>query len=96
MAGVLHGCARTTPCVRSELQRSKESTRTLARRYGLNPKTVAKWRSRKTTADGPMGPKQRRSSVLSSDEEALVVEFRQRTLLPLDDVLGICGSACQP
>ncbi len=88
MAGVLHGCARTTPCIRSELQRSKESTRTLARRYGLNPKTVAKWRVRKTTADGPMGPKQRRSSVLSPEEEALVVEFRQRTLLPLDDVLG--------
>lgn len=57
MAGVLHGCARTTPRIRSELQGSKESTRTLARRYGLNPKTVAKWRLRKTTFDGPMGPR---------------------------------------
>jgi len=88
MAGVLHGCARTTPRIRSELQGSKESTRTLARRYGLNPKTVAKWRLRKTTFDGPMGPKERRSSVLRPDEEALVVEFRRRTLLPLDDLLG--------
>src|SRR5580704_18746186 len=88
MAGVLHGCARTTPRIRSELQGSKESTRTLARRYGLNPKTVAKWRLRKTTVDGPMGPKVRRSSVLRPDEEALVVEFRRRTLLPLDDLLG--------
>src|SRR5580765_1044565 len=88
MAGVLHGCARTTPCIRSELQRSKESTRALARRYGLNPKTVAKWRVRKTNIDGPMGPKQRRSSVLRPDEEAFLVEFRQRTLLPLDDLLG--------
>jgi transposase InsO family protein len=88
MAGVLHGCARTTPRIRSELQGSKESTRTLARRYGLNPKTVAKWRRRETTVDGPMGPKVRRSSVLRPEEEALVVEFRRRTLLPLDDLLG--------
>jgi hypothetical protein len=28
----------------------------LAARYGLNPKTVAKWRRRGSTADAPMGP----------------------------------------
>lgn len=38
MAELLHGSARTTPRVRAELQASKESTRTLAKRYGLNPK----------------------------------------------------------
>jgi len=47
MGSVLHGCARTTPRLRAELQASKESTRTLAARYGLNPKTVAKWRKRR-------------------------------------------------
>lgn len=46
MAAVLHGTARTTPRVRAEVQTSKDSTRTLAARYGLNPKTVAKWRGR--------------------------------------------------
>ena len=56
MAGCLHGCARTTPRVRAELQASQESTRALAARYGLNPKTVAKWRARTDTADAPMGP----------------------------------------
>ena len=35
-----------------------------------------------------MGPREKRSSTLSPAEEAIVVEFRQRTLLPLDDVLG--------
>jgi transposase InsO family protein len=60
----------------------------LAARYGLNPKTVAKWRRRTTTADRPMGPARPRSSVLTETEEAIVVEFRRRTLLPLDDVLG--------
>jgi len=35
-----------------------------------------------------MGPRRPRSSVLTEIEEAIVVEFRRRTLLPLDDVLG--------
>jgi transposase InsO family protein len=88
MAAGLHGSARTTPRVRAELQASQEATRALATRYGLNPKTVAKWRERTTTADRPMGPSRPRSTVLTEAEEAIVVEFRRRTLLPLDDVLG--------
>ena len=88
MGSILHGSARTTPRLRAELQASQESTRSLAARYGLNPKTVAKWRKRPTTADAPMGPKTPRSTVLTSAEEAIVVAFRQKTLLPLDDVLG--------
>ena len=88
MAGVLHGSAGTTPRVRAELQASQEATRSLAARYGLNPKTVAKWRKRTTTADQPMGPTRPRSTVLSEGEEAIIVEFRRRTLLPLDDDMG--------
>src|SRR3982750_2389904 len=92
MTGVLHGSARTTPRIRAELQASQEATRVLAARYGLNPKTVQKWRKRTTTADQPMGPsmgpRRPRSTVLTEAEEAIVVEFRRRTLLPLDDVLG--------
>lgn len=42
LGDVLHGSARTTPYLRAELKASKESTRALAARYGLNPKTVAK------------------------------------------------------
>jgi transposase InsO family protein len=88
MAAGLHGSARTTPRVRAELQAAQDSTRALAARYRLNPKTVAKWRSRTGTADAPMGPRQPRSTVLTEAEEAIVVEFRRRTLLPLDDVMG--------
>jgi transposase InsO family protein len=88
LAELLHGSARTTPRVRAEFQASKESTRTLAKRYGLNPKTVAKWRRRSTTFDATMGPRVPRSTVLTELEEAIIVEFRRRTLLPLDDVLG--------
>jgi transposase-like protein len=88
MASVLHGSARTTPRIRAELQATQASARTLATQYGVNPKTVLKWRKRTTTADAPMGPKQPRSTVLTPAEEAIVVEFRRRTLLPLDDMLG--------
>src|SRR5918993_4941026 len=88
MAPGLHGSARTTPRVRAELQRAQEATRALAARHGLNPKTVAKWRRRTTTADRPMGPARPRSTALTEAEEAIVVEFRRRTLPPLDDVLG--------
>ena len=88
MASVLHGSARTTPRLRAEFQASKESSRALAARYGLNAKTVRKWRKRTTTADAPMGPKKPKSTVLTPAEEAIVVAFRQKTLLPLDDVLG--------
>ena len=88
MAAGLHGPVRTTPRVRAELQAAQGTTRSLAARYGLNPKTVAKWRGRTGTADAPMGPRRPRSSVLTEIEEAIVVEFRRHTLLPLDDVLG--------
>ena len=88
MGNVLHGSTRTTPHLRAEFQASQESTRSLAAGYGLNPKTVAKWRERSTTADQPMAPKTPKSTVLTPAEEAIVVAFRQKTLLPLDDVLG--------
>ena len=88
MAKALHGSARTTPRLRAEFQASKESTRSLAAKHGLNPKTVAKWRKRPHTTDAPMGPRPRRTAALSVAEEAMVVELRRRTLLPLDDVLG--------
>jgi len=57
MGQILHGSARTTEAVRRAIQHSQESIRALAGRYGINPKTVAKWKRRTATADAPMGPK---------------------------------------
>jgi len=57
MAQVLHGCARTTQETRRAIQESKESLRTIAERYGVNIKTVARWRKRDTVEDAAMGPK---------------------------------------
>ena len=58
----------------------------------LRPTTVQKWRKRQTTADAKMGPKEPGSTVLTREEEAMVVAFRRHTLLPLDD----CLYALQP
>ena len=87
MGQVLHGSATTTEAVRRAIQHSQESLRTLAKRYGINPKTVAKWKKRGSVADLPTGPREPRSTVLSIEDEAIIVVFRQHTLLPLDDCL---------
>jgi transposase-like protein len=70
MGQVLHGSAKTTHAVRAELQRSKAPVASLAKRYGINEKTVLKWRKRQSVEDMPMGPKERHSTVLSAMEEA--------------------------
>jgi hypothetical protein len=86
MGQVLHGSARTTEAVRRAIQHSQESLRALARRHGVNPKTIAKWRKRSSVADRRTGPVSK-STVLSLEQEAVVVAFRRHTLLPLDDCL---------
>ena len=87
MGQVHHGSATTTAAVRRAIQHSQESLRALAKRYGINPKTVAKWRARVSVADQRTGPTDPRSTVLSPEDEAIVVAFRRHTLLPLDDCL---------
>lgn len=87
MGQVLHGSATTTEAIRRAIQHSQESLKTLAKRHGINPKTVAKWKKRTSVADERTGPKVPKSTVLSMEEEAVIVAFRRHTLLPLDDCL---------
>lgn len=87
MGQILHGSATTTEAVRRAIQHSQASLRSLAKRYGINQKTVAKWKRRSSVADLPTGPKDPRSTVLSIEDEAIVVALRRHTLLPLDDCL---------
>lgn len=87
MGQVRHGSATTTHAVRAAIQRSQASLATLSREFGINPKTVAKWRKRATVDDLKTGPKKPRSTVLTEAEEAAIVAFRRHTLLPLDDSL---------
>ena len=92
MGQVLHGSATTTEAIRRAIQNSQESLRALAKRYGINQKTVIKWKGRTSVADVPTGPRKPSSTVLTIEEEAVIVAFRRHTLLPLDD----CLYALQP
>lgn len=87
MGQVLHSCATTTYAVRAAIQRSQASIAELAQQYGVNQKTIRKWRSRASVEDAPMGPRSVHSASLSAEEEAACVAFRKHTLLPLDDCL---------
>ena len=88
----LHRRRPGTEAVRRAIQHSQESLRSLAKRYGINQKTVAKWKKRTSVADVPTGPTEPRSTVLTPDEEAIIVAFRRHRLLALDD----CLYALQP
>jgi transposase len=92
MGQVHHGSATTTAAIRRAIQHSQASLRALSKRYGINQKTVAKWKKRASTADQRTGPREPKSTVLSIEEEAVIVAFRRHTLLPLDD----CLYALQP
>jgi transposase-like protein len=85
MDEILHGSATTTEAIRRAIHNSEESLRTLSKRYGINPKTIAKWKKRTSVTDLPTGPKEPKSTVLSIEEGAVIVAFRKHTLLPLDD-----------
>lgn len=87
MGQILHACARTTQKTRREIQLCQEGIIQAAKRFGVNPKTIVKWRKRTTTQDAPMGPKKIASTVLSEAEEKVIVAFRKLTQLPLDDCL---------
>lgn len=84
MGQILHKCATTTQRIRSEIQESKESVSVLAKKFGINIKTVYKWKKRRSVIDAPMGAKKLRT-VLSEIEELAICTFRTKTQLALDD-----------
>jgi hypothetical protein len=54
------------------MPRSQESLRTLAKRYGFNQKMVAKRYKRLSVSDYLMGRKTPHSTVLASEEKAII------------------------
>ena len=59
MGQILHGSATTTHATRAAIQRSLATAKALAAQYGLNPKTVAKWKKRDFIHDAAMGRRNR-------------------------------------
>lgn len=85
MSYILHPLAKTTPKIREEISKSTESLVVLAKKYNLNPKTIAKWKTRSSFEDRRSGPVKPRS-VLSDKEQSIICKFRRITQFPLDDV----------
>jgi hypothetical protein len=89
---ILQGRATTTAAIHRAIQNSQASLRELSRRYGINQKTVTKWKKRTCVVGLPTGPTQPKSTVLTIEDEVIIEPFRRYTLLPLDD----CLYALQP
>ena len=92
MGQVLHGSATTTEAVRRAIQNSQASLRALAERHGINPKTVAKWKKRDTTADRRRGREHRIQRCSRFRKRRSSSPSANTALLPLDD----CLYALQP
>ncbi len=71
-----------------EIAASNESTRALAKRFGVSELTIAKWRKRASVNDLSHTP-HRLQTTLSPAQEAIVVELRKSLLLPLDDLVAV-------
>jgi len=83
-----HGSTRTTPRIRAERLLATGSHRSLAKLYGLNAKTVAKWHARTSVLDEPMASWDRASQHLSQEQEHLAIALRKQGHLSLDDLMG--------
>ena len=51
------------PRIREEIQKSQESQRALAKKFGINVKTVKYWKNANVLQDKRFGPKKLKSSL---------------------------------
>ncbi len=89
MGQILHGTATTTHAIRAKIQTSEKSIRDLAELHNINPKTAHKWKSRDSVEDQKCGCKVGQGTVLTELDEAVIIETRRKTLLPLDDLFDL-------
>jgi DNA-binding transcriptional regulator YiaG len=71
----LHKNARTIPATRREIRNSSLPIKVLARRLGLSPATVRKWKARPSVEDTSHRPHTLHTT-LTPDQEQVVVAVR--------------------
>jgi transposase InsO family protein len=91
----LHKLATTTPAKRAYIQQSKATAGALVRELSVSYRTVARWRSRDSTADRSHRP-HRIATKLTPEEERLAVELRQSLALSLDDTVEVLRRCVNP
>jgi hypothetical protein len=86
-----HGCARTTPIQRWNIQNSQRIhgiQTVLAKEYGVNAKTIKKWLDRKSLADQLMGPRRGKSRVVTEKQEREIAAYCVSSKESLDKCLN--------
>ena len=91
----VHTQARTTPRTRAEIKVSTAPLVELAERYNITRATAAKWKGRETPHDLSHRP-HKLSTTLTPAQEAIAVELRCLTLLPLDDLVAVVREFINP
>lgn len=84
----LHKNARTTPAVRAEIAASDETASVLTQRFCITEQTVYKWKKRDVFGDRSHTA-HHLQTVLTPEQETVVVHLRRTLLLPLDDLLAV-------
>ena len=83
MSNKIHGRATTTPAIRKIIQESNDTIAVLAERYNINPKTVIKWKHRKSVQDKKCGPPSESRS-FTKEQEAIAVAVRKKLKLSIE------------
>jgi hypothetical protein len=91
----IHKKARTTHMIREEIQKSSLSSRELSFRYKITRRTVRKWKSRESVHDRSHQPRQLQT-ILTTEQERVIVYLRKIFLLPLDDLFLIVQAFVNP
>lgn len=91
----VHSQARTTPRTRAEIKESSASLVELADIYNISLATARKWRGRDDPQDLSHRP-HKLSTTLTPRQEAITVELRCLTLLPLDDLVAVVRAFINP
>lgn len=81
-----HPRATTNYHIRQLIKESNESSYVLAQRFGINRKTVLKWKKRESLTDLPCGTKTI-TSCLNPLEQKIIVKVRKHLKVPLDDLV---------
>ena len=91
----VHAQARTTPRTRAEIKKSSASLVELADIYNISLATARKWKGRDDHQDLSHRP-HKLNTTLTPGQEAIAVELRCLTLLPLDDLVAVVRGFINP
>lgn len=86
MCQVYHSNARTNSHIRGIIQKSELTNTELATKYGVNKKTISKWKNRDYTNDKSSKPKTIHYA-LSNLEKEIIRVVRTLTWMDLDDLI---------